>query len=141
MRFILAARDTHIFLVEVFAMFRDKDEYRRHLEALPYEELLGEEVMNAEVQAEIEGRLDAIQSDLEEMDFEELLGTAQLEDLAQAEIESRLESIRSDLEALDVEDLLDHDHLERPAQEEIERRLEAFEAGDGGYILIKGVEP
>jgi hypothetical protein len=76
-------------------MFANKEQYREHLEGLSYEELLGEEFLNQEAQAEIEGRLDAIQSDLEGMDYEELLGHDRLEDLAQAEIERRLAAFRA----------------------------------------------
>lgn len=71
-------------------MYQTRDEYREYLEELSYEELLGEEFLEAEAEDDIESRLDAIRSDLEMLDYEELLGHDYLDDLAQAEIESRL---------------------------------------------------
>jgi hypothetical protein len=70
-------------------MFRNKEQYREHLEGLPYEDLLGEDFLNDEADAEIDRRLDVVQSDLESMDYEDLLGHDRLEDLAEAEIERR----------------------------------------------------
>jgi len=72
-------------------MFKNKDEYREHLEELTYEELFGDDWMQAEAEDEIEGRLDAIREELECMPYEELFGEDYLEELAQEEIERRLE--------------------------------------------------
>jgi hypothetical protein len=46
-------------------MYQTKDEYRQYLQTLAYDDLLGQEVLNDEVEQEIEGRLDAIRCDLE----------------------------------------------------------------------------
>ena len=71
-------------------MFRNSDEYRQHLEGLSYEELLGEDFMNEEVQVETGRRLEAIESDLVCMGYSDLLGHDRLEQLADEEIERRL---------------------------------------------------
>ena len=71
-------------------MFRSADEYRKYLEGLSYEELLGEDFLNDEAQVEIDRRLDAIESDLDSMGYEELFGEEYLDGHAQEAIERRL---------------------------------------------------
>jgi hypothetical protein len=95
-------------------MFRNVDEYRKHLEALSVEALLGEEVMNDLVQAEFDSKqrsLDKLSDVLDE-----------LEDSVR-----RIAAFKDDLESSDIE--LDKEYLEQLAQVEIEKRLAAFEAG------------
>ncbi len=71
-------------------------DYREYLESLSYEELLGEEWLEAEYQQEIDNRVNAMRDDLELMDYEELLGEEYLEQLAEEEIERRLEAFEED---------------------------------------------
>lgn len=74
-------------------MFRTKDEYREHLEELSYEELLGEEFLEKEAEAEMTAWK---RSDLSSMGYKDLLKEEYLERLPVEEIERRLEAFEED---------------------------------------------
>jgi hypothetical protein len=82
------------------SMFQTENEYRKYLEGLAYEELLGEQVLNDDVKREIEGRLDAIRRDLESLPYDELLPHERLEELAEDEIEKQIAAFEPGLKAM-----------------------------------------